>query len=325
MFAPQGGKKDILGFAEESEKEEVRIKDENDGKFYKPEDGPRTGLLYKFSDTRSANKLDGEVLFEYTTIDGKDFLCTNDLVRVNEDHSLSFAGRADKYFVNNEGKKFDAGIVDQHMASHKAIRTCAVVPVMEKRIHDTVPVLYVIPAKNDAGAPERVRKAFVDVYVKEKKIDPENLPTQFMLVDDIPLNANGKIDVFRITRERIGGEAYNLTPVFAEKELADIKMEHVKEVNSMTGGTLPQGMENNSAYNFFDFMNADGSDDGFDLRMLFHPQELVGAFLRECGIDFGGIRMPEIPDSVMKTALKYGNRIAGMTNGRKQIDHDFED
>ena len=110
MFAPKNNERDILGF--EAEPENVRIKDETDGKFYRLEDGPRTGLLYKVSDTRCSNELDGETLFEYTKIDGRDFLCTNDLVRVNEDGSISFAGRADKYFVNNEGKKFDSGIVD---------------------------------------------------------------------------------------------------------------------------------------------------------------------------------------------------------------------
>ena len=140
-------------------------------------------------------------------------MCTNDLVRVNEDASISFAGRADKYFVNNEGKKFDSGIVDRYMASHSAIKGCVVVPVMDKRIHDSVPVLYVIPKEAGANAAETIRKAFLDVYVKEQKIPADNLPTQFVIVDDIPINANGKPDIFRITRERLDKDAYNLEPV----------------------------------------------------------------------------------------------------------------
>jgi acyl-coenzyme A synthetase/AMP-(fatty) acid ligase len=315
-------KKDIIGKFDNPD--EIRIKDENDGLFYRPDEGKRTGLLYRISDARCDNKLDGEILFEYTTIEGRDFVCTNDLVRVNEDGSLSFAGRADKYFVNNEGLKFDSGIVDNEMSAHRAIDRCAVVPVMEKRIHDTVPVLYVIPAEKGNGAAERIRQAFVDVYVKERKIGADNLPTQFMIVDDIPLNANGKLDIYRITRERLKGDAYNIIPVMNEGTMTDIKTEHVKKLNSTTAGTLPQGMENNSAYNVFDYFTSppQKSDSDFRFTDLFRPWKL---FLPEKERKDKGFAMPEITDEMSKFLLKYGNRLAGIPVGRKSIDIDFEE
>ncbi len=320
MFAPKNNDKDIIGYAEKPE--DIRIKDETDGKFYRLKDGPRTGLLYKYSDTRSSNELDGQKLFEYTKIDGKDFLNTNDLVRVNEDGSLSFAGRADKYFVNNQGRKFDSGIVDQNMSLHPSISRCAVVPVMEKRIHDTVPVLYVVPAKKGKDTAESIRKAFVDVYVRDQKIPADNLPTQFMIVDEIPINANGKLDIYRITRERIGGEAYNLKPVFENNKLTDIQTEKVEHVNSMTGGTLPEGMQNNSAYNVFDLFNMKETE-----------KEEEGSFDYEKALDFlFPIRVLfrkgkefKISPELRKAILKYGNRITSIPNGRVSIDHDFEE
>ena len=327
MFAPKGKEdSDILGFADNQE--EYRVKDEDDGQFYKLEDGCRTGILYKMSEARPSNELDGEVLFEYTRIDGKDYICTNDLVRVNEDQSISFAGRADKFFVNNEGKRFDSGIVDINMALHPAIDRCAVVPVMEKRIHDTVPVLYVVPVQKGSGAAEAVRKAFVDVYVKEKKIGVDNIPTQFMLVDDIPLNPNGKLDIFRITRDRLQGDAYDLIPVMTGGELTDIEMKHKENVNSMTGGTLPGGMENNSAYNSFEFFNMDFDSNGFDIFKLlkkFDPLRPWAMFMPDIDELKKNIKMPEIPQSVIDAAIKYGNRISGLSTGRKHITDDFED
>ena len=323
IFAPEDADRDILGYADDHEN--VRIRDEDDGLFYRIEDGPRTGVLYMYSETRCGNELDGQTLFEYTKIDGKAFLCTNDLVRVNEDGSISFAGRADKYFVNNEGKKFDSGIVEKNMSAHTALDRCAVVPVMEKRIHDTVPVFYAVPAEKGPGSAESIRQAFVDVYVREKKIGADNLPTQFMLVDDIPLNANGKLDIFRITRERIGGDAYDLIPVFTDGELTDIQTKHVENVNSMTAGTLPDGMENNSAYNAFDLFSAAapaGKSEGFS---FLDPFGLLGKLRPGQGEEKKRFKMPEIPESVMNAVLKYGNRLSGIPNGRKWIDFDFED
>ena len=322
MFAPKGNRKDILGY--ETDPESVRIKDENDGKFYRLSDGPRTGILYKASDTRCENTLDGVTLFEYTRIDDKDFLCTNDLVRVNEDSSLSFAGRADNYYANNEGKRFDAGIVDRNMSAHAAVRACAVVPIMDKRIHDTVPVLYVVPAEAGPQAAESIRSAFVEVYVRNKLIEAENLPTQFVLVEDIPLNASGKPDVFRITRERIGGDAYNLIPVMDGGTLSDIRIEHVEHVNSMTAGTLPHGMENHSAYDVFDLFTAVPVADSSADIPSWNPLKHWELFKREKD-QKGFLEKLKIPDPLWKIMLKYGNRVAGIPSGRKHIDYDFED
>ena len=195
------------------------------------------------------------------------------------------------------------------MSAHPAIKQCAVVPILDKRIHDTVPVLYVVPAETGAQAAETVRKALTDVYVRDRKVTAENLPTQFVLVDEIPLNANGKLDIFQITRERIGGDAYNLVPVMDGDTLSDIRTEHMEHVNSMTAGTLPTGMENRSAYNVFDlFTDA--------------PSKSSSRFGKKVEERFS---LPEIPDSVWKTVLKYGNRLMGMMVGKKDIRTDFED
>jgi hypothetical protein len=180
-----------------------------------------------------------------------------------------------------------------------------------------VPVLYVVPAGKGQDVPELIRQAFVDVYVKQKGIPVENLPSQFMLVEEIPLNANGKLDIFRITRERIDGDAYNLVPVMENGSLKDIQVEHVKKLNSMTAGTLPQGMENNSAYNVFDLFNAVPSKkkgNGGFLSGLLRNTKTKKTF-----------EMPRIPEPWMKKLLIYGNRISSIPEGRKWINFDFED
>ncbi len=314
-------KQDILGYPEDPEN--FRLKDENDGLFYMLSDGPRTGVLYRLSDTRPNNELDGQILYEYTELDGKDFLCTNDLVRVNQDGSIAFAGRTDKYFENNEGIRFDSGIVEQHLAGHPAINRCAIVPVMEKRIHDTVPVLYAVPAEKGANAAKSILDAFMDIYVKERKIAADQLPTQFMIVEDIPLNSNGKLDIFRITRERLEGDAYNLIPVMTDGKLTEIRMEHVKKLNSMKAGTLPRGMENHSAYNIFELFTGATSDSETD--NFPDPFVLLERLLYGEKKEKNGFTISKIPEGVRKGIMKYGNRILAIPNGRKWGTSDIED
>ena len=245
---------DILGFPHP--KEDFLIQDENDDRYYTVDDGPRTGIMYIASDSLCMNELDGEVLFEYTKIDGRDFICTNDLVRVNPNGSFSYAGRADRFFVNNDGIRFNAGAVETEISKQPGIEKCAVVPVLDKRIHDTVPALYIVPDRPGAGASEAVRRALVNGYITEGTIQTDILPTQFILVEDIPCNANGKLDIYKITRDRLRGEAWNIVPVREDGVLTDILVEAAGQADSITGGTLPEGMEGRSALGIYELFNA---------------------------------------------------------------------
>ena len=233
----------------------IRIRDEDDGKFYRLDEGPRTGILHMSGSSVCRNTFDGEKLFDYVVIDGINFICTNDMIRIEVDGSLVFVGRADKYFVNNEGRRFDSGFVEAQLARHPLIKECAVAPILEKRIHDTVPVLYVVPEQTSKDPAEDIRQALVDVYVREKKINADNIPVQFVLVDELPLNQNGKIDVYRITRERLQGDIYDIKPLRENGDISDIKIEHVDKASTMVA-SVPEGMENSgSAFNIFELFN----------------------------------------------------------------------
>ena len=258
---------DILGFP--ANKDDYRIQDENDHQFYKVDDGVRTGILYSASGSRSDNELDGEKLYEVTRIDGKDFICTNDLIRVNENGSFSYAGRADRYFANNSGVRFEAGIVETLLLAHKNIDRCALVPVLDKRIHDTVPVLYVIPREKGNKAAESIRLALKDIFVNNERCKDSILPAQFVIVDEIPCNSNGKIDIYRITRERLNGTAYNIAPVMKQDERVDISIEKAEQTSSMISGVLPEGMGKDSAFNLFELFNGQPAEN--DRKKWFNP------------------------------------------------------
>ena len=253
LAVPPGCTDDILGFP--SPEENYLVFDESDGQYHCASEGERTGILYITSDSMCLNTLDGETLFEFTNINGRNFICTNDEVHVNPDGSFSYAGRADRYFVNNEGVTFKAGLVEKLMSQQPQIEKCAVVPVLDKRIHDTVPVLYVIPEVEGSAGVEIVRMALVRIYIEGGLLKDCCLPAQFVIVDRIPCNANGKIDVYRITRDRLKGKAYNILPVKTDGSVSDIAVELSEQLDSITGGTLPEGMGSGSALGIYELFN----------------------------------------------------------------------
>lgn len=336
LVVPVDSEADILGFPQSNE--DVWVQDEVDQQFYRADEGVRTGTLYLASDSLCCNELDGQKLFDYTQIEGKNFLCTNDLVRVNADGSLSYAGRADRYFVNNEGVRFEAGVVEAQMSAQPCVNKCAVVPVLDKRIHDTVPVLYVVPTQKGPAAPEAVRLALVDVFVTNGLIHKTNLPSQFVLVDSIPCNSNGKIDVFRITRERLAGDAYNIVPVHDGAAIVDVAIEHATQLDSITGGTLPEGMGASSAFGVYDMFNPSPAQasqainpfNPFDLPklagLLFGQKGQAGGSGSEVSKERKSDAPKDKPQFQMPLELiSFAMKASGLMYGRKDYDRYIEE
>ena len=83
-------------------------------------------------------------------------------------------------------------------------------------------------------------------------------------------------------------------------------------------------MENHSAYDTYALFTAASSmqpTKGFPRFNPLKPWEM----LLPDNAKKKPFQIPEIPPGVKKTILKYGNRLAGIPNGRKAIHFDFED
>ena len=222
----------------------VKIFAEDEKKFYDLSDGPRTGVLYLSSPTMSSGRLDDTVFFELEKIDGEDYFNSNDLVRVNEDGSLTCIGRSNKFFVNNAGVRFDAGLIETAITAQPGIAACGVVPEHHKVLHDNVPILYVETTGNSDGLGV-VRDALIQVFIKDGKLAETNLPSQCVLVEKIPLNSGGKVDAKRLQSGAVTGKRYSIKHVKLDDKINDILLLPAVEGEAATvGGGIPEELEN---------------------------------------------------------------------------------
>ncbi len=201
---------------------EVRIYDEDNGNFYTLDDGPRTGGLYISSDFISGGRIGDNVFFETTEIDGKQYICTYDLVVTNGDGTITYAGRMNRFFANNEGVEFNAGVIETAVSKQDGIEACAIVPKYDKEIYDTIPVLYV--QANGYGSRVRtiVKDALISAFADRDEFDPDQLPKECVITDNLPYNATGKVDINLITKGYVKGTVYTVEAVCSEGRLADI-------------------------------------------------------------------------------------------------------
>ena len=202
----------------------IRLYDEAEDRYFSPGKEGGVGVLYLSSPSMATPKLDGEDVIEVREIDGKQYVYTKDLVRVDPDGRITYLGRATRFFFNEEGRKYESGRVETEFSRLKDIENCTIVPVAHKMHHDTVPMLCVQTLK-EAGVPRDViLKALRQVFIEEKLLPEECLPLQVMLVEKFPLNGNGKIDLYQLSHGKVSGDMYTVEPVLSQDQLSDFNL-----------------------------------------------------------------------------------------------------
>jgi amino acid adenylation domain-containing protein len=123
----------------------------------------------------------------FSTEPGARLYRTGDLARWLSDGTIEFLGRMDRQ-VKIRGFRVEPAEVEAILATHPAVKECAVVPQPDaaggKVLH-----AYIVPKAAPAPEPEAWRTFLQD------KVPEYLLPSAFLMLETLPLSANGKLDV----------------------------------------------------------------------------------------------------------------------------------
>ncbi|MWC27752.1 non-ribosomal peptide synthetase/MFS transporter [Paenibacillus sp. MMS18-CY102] len=117
---------------------------------------------------------------------GSRFYRTGDLVRYWADGNIEFIGRTD-FQVKIRGFRIETGEVESVILAQKDVRD-AIVIAREDTPGDKRLVAYVIPSNSEAYSTSELRKSLKDI------LPDYMVPSAFCVMDQFPLNANGKIE-----------------------------------------------------------------------------------------------------------------------------------
>ncbi|MFL5656682.1 MAG: amino acid adenylation domain-containing protein, partial [Ktedonobacteraceae bacterium] len=114
---------------------------------------------------------------------------TGDLVRYRPDGQIEFVGRGD-HQVKVRGFRIELGEIEQALLEHPAVGECVVI-ARENQAGSKQLVSYVVPTRpvDALGDGRQALRAFLREHLPEYM-----LPAHFVLLDALPLTANGKVD-----------------------------------------------------------------------------------------------------------------------------------
>jgi amino acid adenylation domain-containing protein len=111
---------------------------------------------------------------------------TGDLARWLPDGTIEFLGRLDNQ-VKVRGFRIEPGEVETAIMRHPEVKD-AVVTAHEHATAGKRLVAFVVPARQRAGLALALRRQLAE------SLPPYAVPSSFVLLDELPLNANGKVD-----------------------------------------------------------------------------------------------------------------------------------
>ncbi|MEG5026528.1 amino acid adenylation domain-containing protein [Microcoleus sp. AT8-B1] len=111
---------------------------------------------------------------------------TGDLGRFLPDGNIEFLGRED-FRLKIRGFRIEAGEIEAALNEHRAVRSCVVTAFGEDRSQKRL-VAYVVPQQNAAPETCELRQ-----FLSEK-LPEYMLPSAFVMLESLPLSANGKVD-----------------------------------------------------------------------------------------------------------------------------------
>ena len=297
-LAPTTRDDDAIGFLLPGFKAKIYVEEEK--QYYDIADGPRTGVLLLSSPTMSSGRLDDTVFFELEQIDKESYFNTNDLVRVNEDGSLTCIGRSNQFFVNNAGVRFDAGLVQNAISAQPGVAACGVVPEFHKTLHDNIPVLYVQMNKPGLVGLADLHRALTQVFITDGMLAESNMPGQVVLAESIPLNSSGKVDGKVLATGAVKGDRFSVKPVRLNGKVSDIVLIPSAEgENATMGAGIPEELEGDP-YNILSelFGIIPELNEGHYSKLFQIPG------LRELVEKLTGFDIKDIPKSLKKTSPK---------------------
>ncbi len=286
--------------------------DDEEDKYYTIDDKPCRGVMYLRSDAMTCGELDGETIVKTEKINGKSYICSNDYVSIDDSGKISFLGRANRYFINNDGIKYDSGRVEEEISQQNGIIGCAVVPVYVKLIHDNVPMLCVKTSVNDCLAAEKIRQVIVKVFAVDKKLAFDQLPSRVMILDELPRNSNGKIDIFSISRGEVTGKKFKVEAINPHGGISDVALiPIVTEEDDMLQDVLKSIAKDikNSGASFFNNILNNSDKEETDMKQLFNPFPFMMGGMPQIPMMFG---MPQFDQASQMQQMQQMQQMVAM-------------
>ena len=155
---------------------------------------------------------------KYISIDGEDYYLTGDTVLVDQTGNLKHIERIDRAFSRYDGYKVHPGNIERKIRNYGFVDACPIVSYFSDDRCGSMPVAYVtVPANNELTNREIVEK-IINSMLNDKTTTTRDIPSKWVFLNSMPLNAMSKVD-FRFLQTELPEGEESISVEFIESNL----------------------------------------------------------------------------------------------------------
>ena len=154
--------------------------------------------------------LDGKEIVPHKEYNGKSYIFTRDIARMDKNGVITFLSRGDRSITRFDGYKIKPHEVENIIKGYPDIQYCVISPVYDKTKFGNVAIADVV--LQDNTIPDRdeqvkiVKKLIQTQFINNADVSARQIPVWFRFRESLPLTINSKINYNALAQEPLNGD-----------------------------------------------------------------------------------------------------------------------
>ena len=196
-----------------------------------------TGELAVSSPAVTSGNLDDQVVVPHYELDGKSYIRTRDLVKMNRDGIFTFDSRKDRSFTRFDGYKVKPYEIEKVIEENDKIKYCRVVQYYDDKQRGLMPIAHIVLNDNNLLDDEEGIKLVEEIVYQQIIANPNmssrQIPAKFRIRENMPLSKNSKVSFNELINEGLDGSEISVDVEETNLSVGDIKIYRSKSHNKV--------------------------------------------------------------------------------------------
>lgn len=167
------------------------------------------GELIISSEVVTPGVLDDKVIVPHVQYDGKDYILTKDIVKMDRNGIMYFLARSDRTFMRYDGFKVKPYEIENVIKKDKNIKYCVISPYVDSEKYGNMILANIVLNEELSTEEEKiayVKKIINEAFITNPEVSSRQIPSKFKFRSEMPLTRNGKVDFKALINEGLTGE-----------------------------------------------------------------------------------------------------------------------
>ena len=166
------------------------------------------GELVVSSDAVTNGMLDNNVIVKHFELDGKSYIRTRDIVKMDRNGLFYFKSRKDRSFTRFDGFKVKPYEIEKVVEQSPIVKYCRIVPYYDEGMRGYMPKAHIVLEDNiDKSDLKNITEDIIkNQFINNPNMSSRQIPTKIKYRDSLPLTKNSKVNFNALKDEGLDGE-----------------------------------------------------------------------------------------------------------------------